>query len=311
MEIINSKEVVRGMIKNPVLTLGNFDGIHLGHQKIFKQLRESARELKGNSVIYTFNPHPVKVLNPQKFFPLITIFEEKVRLIAQFEIDYLVCADFDLEFANQTARDFVENVLCRAIGVKKVLVGYDYAFGRGREGNSEYLKRMGKEREFAVEIVEPVFVDGEIVSSSRIRELVQSGDMRLTARMLGREFSIVGVIVKGKERGKRLGFPTANLILKNELFPKPGVYSTKIELRGKMYNGMTNIGTNPTFKNETLSIEVHIFDFHEDCYGETMKVHFVERLRDERAFPTPQDLILQLKEDERKSREILSQKEGQ
>jgi riboflavin kinase/FMN adenylyltransferase len=310
MEIINSKEIFYGKIKNPVLTLGNFDGIHLGHQKIFRQLKERALEINGQSVIYTFNPHPVKVLNPKKFFPLITDFNEKVRLISEFGIDFLICADFDIEFANQPARDFVEKVLCGAIGVKEVLVGYDYRFGRGREGNSEYLKMMGKEFNFSVEIIDPVFVDGNIVSSSRIRELVQSGEMRLTAKMLGREFSVTGIIVKGKERGKKLGFPTANLLLQNELLPKEGVYTTRIELRGNIYKGMTNIGTNPTFKDKTLSIEVHIFDFNEDCYGELMKVYFVERLRDEREFPSPRDLILQLKEDEMRSREILSQGEG-
>jgi riboflavin kinase/FMN adenylyltransferase len=304
MKILNSKDLFSGKIKNPVLTLGNFDGVHLGHQKIFQQLNKRASQIDGQSVVYTFIPHPAKVLKPQKVFPLITLFEEKVRLIATLGIDFLVYADFDKAFANLTAREFVEKALCETLGVRNVLVGYDYVFGRGREGNIEYLKIIGKECHFTVEVIDPISLDGQVVSSSRIRRLVQEGDMPLATRMLGRDFSVIGTVVEGKRRGKGLGFPTANLRLKNDLFPKPGVYATRIELGEKTYDGMTNIGTNPTFKNGVLSIEVHIFDFNRDCYDEELKVFFVERLRDEKAFRSPGE-ITKLREDELKSREIL------
>jgi riboflavin kinase/FMN adenylyltransferase len=307
MELLKNTELSLGRIKNPVLTLGNFDGVHLGHQKIFQQLNKRASQTGGQSVVFTFIPHPVQVLKPQKVLPIITLFEEKVQLIAGLGIDFLVCATFDKAFANLTAAEFVEKVLCDTLGVRSVFVGYDYVFGRGREGDINYLKKIAKQRDFSVEIIDPVFLDGQIVSSSRIRQLVQEGDMPLTTRMLGRNFSVTGTVVEGKRRGKELGFPTANLKLKNDLFPKQGVYATNIELDGKAYKGMTNIGTNPTFKDGVLSIETYIFDFNRDCYGEELKVFFVERLRDEKAFRSPEELIAQLKDDERRSREILDQ----
>lgn len=297
--------------RNPVVTLGNFDGVHLGHQKIFTRLTQRARELRGQSIVYTFEPHPVKVLYPQQDVPLIISYEERASLIEGFGVDVLICARFDMEFASQGAREFVEKVLHQRLGVREVLVGYDYAFGRGREGNTDFLHAMGQELGFRVEVVSPVMMDGEAVSSSRVRKAVQGGEVALANRMLGREFASEGVVQRGHGRGKGLGYPTANLSLETELTPKPGVYVVRVYLPGvpQPLGGMANLGTNPTFSDQRSSFEVHILDFQGELYGQRIRVGFVDRLRDERRFPSPRALVEQLRLDEEASRSILCGKQ--
>jgi len=301
----------RAAFQNPVVTLGNFDGVHLGHQKIFRRLTQRARELRGQSVVYTFEPHPIKVLHPQQDIPLIISYEERASLIESFGVDVLICARFDLEFAAQGAREFVEKVLHERLRVKEVLVGYDYAFGRGREGNTDFLHGMGRELGFRVEVVSPVMMDGDVVSSSRVRRAVQGGDVALANRMLGREFASEGVVERGHGRGKGLGFPTANLSLQTELTPKPGVYAVRVYLPGtsEPLGGMANLGTNPTFGDKRSSFEVHIFDFQGELYGQRLRVAFVDRLREERRFPSPQALVEQLRLDEDRARSLLQEKQ--
>ncbi|MGQ9858655.1 MAG: bifunctional riboflavin kinase/FAD synthetase [Thermodesulfobacteriota bacterium] len=295
--------------QNPVVTLGNFDGVHLGHQRIFRLLIERAAQIGGPSVVYTFEPHPIKVLYPDRRMPLITSYEERAALVEQLGVDVLVSAPFDQEFARQGAHEFVEEVLVRGIGAKQVLVGYDYAFGRHREGNTALLRRLGREMGFGVEIVPPVMLNGAAVSSSRIRAVVEEqGDVALAAKMMGRHFSIHGKVVRGHRRGKSIGYPTANLSLAGELLPKPGVYAVTVTRPGRpgLWGGMANLGTNPTFGDAALSFEVHIFDFHKDIYGQELRVAFVERLREERRFPSVEELVAQLRRDEELSRSILS-----
>lgn len=297
--------------RNPVVTLGNFDGVHLGHQKIFSRLIQRARELRGQSIVYTFEPHPIKVLHPQQDVPLIISYEERASLIEGFGVDVLICARFDMEFASQSAREFVEKVLHQRLGIKEVLVGYDYAFGRGREGNTDFLHAMGQELGFRVEVVSPVMMDGEAVSSSRVRKAVQAGEVALANRMLGREFASEGVVNRGHGRGKGLGYPTANLSLQTELTPRPGVYAVRVYLPGasQPLGGMANLGTNPTFGDQRYSFEVHILDFQGELYGQRIRVGFVDRLRDERRFPSPQALVEQLRLDEKASRSLLHGKQ--
>jgi riboflavin kinase/FMN adenylyltransferase len=298
-------------LRNPVVTLGNFDGVHLGHQRIFRLLTERARQLNGTSVVYTFEPHPIKVLYPERRMPLITSYQERAALVEELGVDVLVSAPFDRDFASQSASQFVEEILVRAIGARELLVGYDYAFGRDREGDIQLLRSMGRRLGFQVEIVPPVMLNGSAVSSSRIRSVVEEqGDVALAARMMGREFSVEGVVVEGHRRGKSLGFPTANLRLESELLPKPGVYAVWVRMpgQGPLLGGMANLGTNPTFSESVLSFEVHILDFQGDLYGKKLRVALVQRLRDERRFPNVDELAAQLRRDEESTRAILRQR---
>jgi riboflavin kinase/FMN adenylyltransferase len=299
--------VPRRSFSNPAVTLGNFDGVHLGHLKIFQRLAERAKEIGGQSVVYTFQPHPFKVIHPDREFALLTSYEERARLIEASGVDVLICAPFDSGFARQSAEEFVERVLHDAIGAKVVLVGYDYAFGRGREGNIGLLKSMGERLGFEVEVISPVMMDGEVVSSSRIREAIKEGDITLANKMLGREYTLCGRVIRGHGRGKSLGYPTANILLQNELKPKSGVYAVRVTVPAyeRPLGGVANLGTNPTFGEKSLSFEVHIFDFSSDIYGEQVKVSLVERLRDEIRFPTVDHLVEQIRKDEEQARQLL------
>lgn len=298
-------------LKNPVVTLGNFDGVHLGHQKIFRLLIEKARRINGTSVVYTFEPHPIKVLYPERRMPLITSYRERATLVEQMGVDVLVSAPFERGFASQSAKEFVQEILVGSIGAREVLVGYDYAFGRNREGDTGLLQQLGRQMGFEVEIVPPVMMNGHAVSSSRIRTVVEEqGDVALAARMMGREFCLEGVVVEGHRRGKSLGYPTANLRLENELLPKPGVYAVLVRVEGleSTWGGMANLGTNPTFSERVLSFEVHIFDFQGDLYGKRLKVALLDRLREERRFPSVKALVDQLGKDEQASRAVIGQR---
>ena len=296
---------------NPVVTLGNFDGVHLGHQKIIRRVIEKARELGGISVVYTFYPHPMKVLYPDKPLPLITTEEQKIAIIEKLGVDVIICAPFDHAFSEIRAVEFVDDILVGGVGAKAIYVGFNYAFGKNREGNTDYLEKVGPRKGFRVEVVDPVILDDEPVSSSRIRRSIKEGRVDLAARMLDRPFKIEGEVIQGHRRGKQLGYPTANMILNGDLLPAPGVYAVRVRLPGveKSLGGMANLGTNPTFGDEGMAFETHIFDFQSDIYGKKMQVDFLARLRDEVRFPSVNALIGQLKQDEADSRELLRKSE--
>lgn len=291
----------------PALTIGNFDGVHLGHQALFKKVVEIASARGGDKVALTFHPHPMKVLRPDNPPKLISTLDQKIELIMASGIEHLICLPFSKEFAKTTAQDFVQKILYKTIGVEDLVVGYDYACGRGREGDIEFLKKMGKSLGFNVHVIPPVIVDGMIVSSTAIRELVKKGDMRQVKKMLGRYYQIRGVVQKGKQRGGPIvGFPTANLSLnKEDLCPKPGVYAVQVVHGDSLYGGVINIGVNPTFGDGQLGAEVHIFDFDKNIYGHEIKVNLVERIRDEKRFSGPKELSEQIKKDVKKAKEIL------
>ncbi len=306
MEIIRGTANLKKKFNTPVITIGNFDGIHLGHQKILKDVKRRSSELKGDSIVYTFDPHPLNILFPHKKVPLITSFSEKIKLIEESGIDIVICEDFTPEYANLSPRQFVKDILLDKIGVKAVFVGHDYAFGKGRKGNIDTLKQLGKELVFEVHVVDAVKVDAILVSSTKIRDTIQKGDVKKVAGFLGRSYSISGKVEKGKSRGKGLGFPTANLRSVEEICPKPGIYAVHVSYRDQPYQGVVNIGFNPTFKDKTLSIEVYILEFNKDIYDEYIKISFVERLRDEKAFDSPEALVEQIKKDVEMAREILN-----
>jgi riboflavin kinase/FMN adenylyltransferase len=312
MEVIDSIDNIKRQFRNPVLTIGNFDGVHLGHISLFQRVKDLAKTLEGESLVIAFNPHPIKVLCPGNGPPLITPHEQKVKLIEAAGIDVFIIIEFTKEFAQMTAYDFVHKLIHAKIGARALVVGPDYRFGHKREGDIPSLTQMGQKLNFEVHVVPDLTVDGREVSSSAIRELVIAGDLSEARQMLGRDFQVAGQVVSGRDRGGRLlGFPTANLELIDELTPRPGVYATEVFVDGKRYEGATNIGYSPTFKNGAFSVETHIMDFSEDIYGKVIQVRFIERLRDEKTFSGPEELSAQISKDVELAREVLSQRRSE
>jgi len=295
--------IVRGIknfterLPNPVLTLGNFDGVHLGHQAIFKKVVERAKEVGGTSVAFTFEPHPLKVLAPERSPQLLNTFHGKMRLFEAAGLEVVICANFTRAFADQNPEDFAREVLHKLIGVKEVYVGYDYAFGKGREGSIESLKKMGQAYGFTVGVIDPVRVNGVVVSSSVIRDLIAAGRVEEAAPLLGRSYAIEGDVVYGSHRGHTLGFPTANLKTANELIPGYGVYAVLAGVKGRTLKGVASIGIRPTFDSGPVSIEVYLFEFQGELYGQEMEVAFVKRLRGEEKFPNAEALVRQIQKD--------------
>jgi riboflavin kinase / FMN adenylyltransferase len=307
MEVFEGIENIRRSLRNPVLTIGNFDGVHRGHQTLFQKAREQAEALAGESVVITFHPHPLQVLAPGQGPLFITPHERKLELIALCGIDVAVVVPFDKQFAQMSAREFVKALLVDKIGTKAIIVGEDYRFGYGREGDIDFLQRMGEKYGFRVETVSGVQMDGTVVSSTLIRQFIQEGDLREANRLLGRPYEIAGIVVPGHQRGGRLlGFPTANISLSGQAPPKSGVYVVEVEIDDRMYGGAANVGYNPTFGGNDLSVEVFVFDFDENIYEKFIRVYFVERLRDEKRFSGPEELTMQIRKDVEKAKQILS-----
>ena len=298
-------------IKDPVVTIGNFDGVHWAHQAIFKKVIERAKHLNGTSVVITFEPHPIKVMSPDKAKPLITLLEQKRELVVNQGIDIFLLIRFTREFAAIPASDFVKDILVGKLGIKEVVVGYDYAFGRRREGNIKLLKELAQQFDFKVHQVGPVYVGKNLVSSTSIRNLIIDGNVSEAKQLLGRNYQIRGEVIRGRDRGgPRLGYPTANLRLVDELIPKEGVYVVTVDLDGKIHQGLTNIGYNPTFKDKTLSVETHILDLSADILRKKIKVNFLCRLRDEMTFASAKELSQQISRDIRQAREFFSKKKN-
>lgn len=298
MKIIDGLENVKQKLPYPVLTLGNFDGVHLGHRAIFRMIIERAEKKKGTSIAFTFAPHPLTVIAPERAPKLLTTYKEKIRLIKNTGIDLVICANFTKKFATIKAEDFVRNILCDILKVREIYIGANYLFGKGRKGSPELLKEMGKECGFKVTVVDEIKLNGATLSSSRIRTLVAKGKVDEAAKLLGRDYSVEGIVIEGAKRGKSLlNTPTANLLTANELLPKDGVYAVTVELGGKIYKGASNIGINPTFKDKKFSFETHLLDFDADLRGKDLKINFIKRIRDEMKFPNAKALGNQLKKD--------------
>lgn len=303
MEIIKGIQNLKRPFRNPVVTLGNFDGVHLGHQRIFERVKEDASKIHGEGVVITFEPHPLKVLAPEKFLPLLTPFRKKMMLIEESGIETVLCIEFSLTFSQISAAEFIETILLEKVKVKKVIIGYNYHFGKGQRGDAQTLKEAGKVFSFEVEVVEPLRVGQTIVSSSKIRALIERGEVEEASKLLGRDYPIIGKVVEGEKRGQALGFPTANLDISGELYPKAGVYAVEVVWHQRRFNGLANIGSNPTFstqigrREERFSLEVHILDFNQKIYGKEIEVRFKKRIRDEVRFESPSLLIEQIKKD--------------
>ncbi len=285
---------------NPVVTLGNFDGLHLGHQKIFERVKTEASRMGGESVVITFEPHPLKVLSPKSCPPFLTPFRRKILLIEQSGMDVLLCIEFTKTFSEMSPSDFVKNILIEKVGAQKVIVGFNYHFGKNNKGNPQILKQIGSLFNLQVEIIDSLIIEGTTVSSSKIRELIKNGQVEKASKLLGRHYSILGKVIEGAKRGHLLGFPTANLEISEELTPLPGVYAVEVLWKRQSFKGVANVGWNPTFQTEgegKISSEVYILDFDEDIYGEEIQIDFVRRIRDEARFDSIAQLITRIQKD--------------
>ena len=306
MKIIRDIESTPEDLTGAVITIGNFDGVHLGHREIFRKIVKEAGERNTKSVVITFDPHPQKIMHPEKrpFF-LLTPLNQKLDLIRSCGVDAVILIKFSTEFAEITAGEFVENILWGKLRLSKLFVGYDYVFGKGKGGNAEFLKAYGEKLGFQVEEISAVKTDGMISSSTNIRLSILEGNVKLASEMLGRPYGVSGTVVKGYRRGTDIGYPTAN-IKSEKVIPATGVYVIIAELEGIRHRGVINIGCNPTFGNEEISAEVHLLDFEGDIYGEAITILFIDRLRDEIKFKGPEELARQIKKDIERAREILS-----
>jgi len=287
---------------NPVVTIGTFDGVHLGHKKVIKRLQELAKDVNGETVIFTFYPHPRLVLKThQDELRLINTLEEKKILLEAAGVDHLVIYPFTKEFSKLSYTDFVENILVGQIGMKSLVVGYDHKFGHKRKGTYEDLKVYADKLNFNIEQLEVLNVDTIDISSTKIRQALAQGDIQTTNKYLGHRYFIRGIVVDGKKLGHEIGFPTANIDPQEsyKLVPKDGVYAVRVEIDEVMYSGMLNIGFRPTVNHQmdNRSIEVNIFDFDENIYYKNISIHFYKRIRDEQMFKGIEDLKAQLVKD--------------
>jgi riboflavin kinase / FMN adenylyltransferase len=310
MKILRNLEELEKPLKHAVITIGNFDGVHVGHQTLFRTVIEKASNAGGTSVAMTFEPHPLQVLAPGHHPPVITMTDQKIELIAATGIDVLLCLPFTREFAAHSARSFVVDLLIERIGMRAMVVGNDYSFGRNREGNLTLLQQWSEELGFDVHVVDWIQGSsgkGRRVSSTRIRESVMDGDMEEARTMLGRPFQIQGVVAGGRNRGGRLlGFPTANLRVEHELCPKQGIYAVTVEIGRQVLQGVANIGYSPTFDDHIFTVEVHILDFDRNIYNEPIRVNFIQRLRDEIRFDGLDALKAQIHKDIALARDLLA-----
>ena len=282
---------------NPILTIGNYDGLHLGHRKIIERIKIKARENKGTSMLMTFHPHPLTILKPDKFVRLITPLPVKRRLIEEAGIDVLFIIPFTDEFHLISPESFVENILVQKLGIKGLIVGYDFKFGKEGKGNVEYLAVKSTQYGFFFDVQEAITLDNEKVGSNRIRRMIQEGDVKKAGLHLSRPYMVEGTVMAGDGRGRTIGFPTINLQTEFPLIPRRGVYISSVEIGGKRLPAVTNIGFNPTFDGQNRTIETYIMDFSQDIYGRKVALYFLDRIRDEVKFSSVNELKDRIRED--------------
>lgn len=289
-------------IPNPVLTIGTFDGVHLGHQKIIQRLNEEAKKIGGESVLFTFYPHPRMVLYPESHgLKLIQTQVEKIDKLRRMGLQNVIVFPFTKEFSRLTATEFVRDYLVNQLHVKKLVIGYDHQFGKNREGSIDFLREVADTYDFEVIEIPAEEIDEANVSSTKIRNAIIEGDMQLAEKYLGEPFELHGRVIHGKSMGKMIGFPTANIDVESEvkLIPKKGVYAVNVLVSDRVFEGMMNVGTNPTVANsDDVNLEVHLFDFNKDIYDEYVTVQFLSRIRDEKKFESVEELRDQLRNDE-------------
>lgn len=309
MKVFHGYEEVSEAVAAPVLTIGNYDGLHLGHRFIIEAVIERARQLKGTSVVYTFRPHPHLALTPDEELQLINTYDEKLALLDEIGVDVVIEQPFSREFSEVAPEKFFRDILVKRLSAQAIYVGYDFGFGKNRAGNIELLKQCCGMEGIELHIAKPLKIDGEICSSTRIRDYLKAGEVVKANRLLGREFFYRGVVVRGFGRGHAIGFATANVKTESKLRVREGVYATLAVYRDQVFHSVTNVGRQPTFNvgvDSPVAVETHIFDFNRDIYGEVLEVRMIERLRDEVRFDGIESLVRQIKNDVVRAREILS-----
>ncbi len=298
MDVYNNWQGIKNKYKNLVVGLGNFDGVHRGHQKLIAELISLSHELDGTPAVFTFHPHPQAVLDPENSPPLLLSPKAKQEIMAGLGIKVLLIVPFNLDFARLSPEDFIKQVLHEELGLKGVVVGYDYTFGYRGRGTPSVLEAYAPVYGYKVRVIQPVAIDGQVISSTLIRCLLSQGEIAEAAKYLGYGPFVEGQVVTGDKRGSVLGFPTANLNIEQDvLVPANGVYAVKVSVNGNMFLGVANIGTKPTFQGKRRNIEVHLLDFYQDLYGSLIRVTFIRRLRQEKRFETPDDLVKQIERD--------------
>lgn len=292
---------------NPVITIGTFDGVHFGHQQIIHRVNELARQIDGESILITFHPHPRTIVETDNTIRLLSPPEEKFDLLRNYGIHNVVVIPFTRAFSEQTPEEYVDLFLVSHFHPKIIVIGYNHRFGKDRAGDLQFLTLMGKTRGFSVEEISKQLVDQMSVSSTEIRKALLCGDIETAKNLLGHDYFIRGIVVKGNRLGNKIGFPTANLSIDDstKLIPDNGVYAVRVFMRGNRYKAMLNIGMRPTFNGETKTIEVHIFDFSADIYGEVIQIDFVTLIRREQKFASLDDLVFQLNKDKQTVLQIL------
>ena len=295
--------------KKSVITLGTFDGLHLGHQQIVNEVLRKSREIEGRNFLLTFEPHPRKVIPGRNDVKILSTLEEKIGILDKLGLENLFVINFTIEFSKQSPEDFVKKFMIDGIGLSEVVIGYDHHFGKERDGNFELLQEMGKKNNFSVTLVPEYSIDGETISSTKIRNALLNGDVIKAGKMLGRNYTFKGKIVHGDGRGRKLGFPTANISVNDQdkLIPAKGIYAAECIVQNKRNFGLLSLGSRPTFhKDGEIIPEFYIFDFDKDIYDEIMEVELVEKIRNEEKFNSVDDLVAQMKKDEQKGRIIFS-----
>lgn len=306
MIVFKGIENIAEDFRGSFVTIGNFDGVHLGHGFICRKLVSEAKNARAKSLIITFEPHPKMILHPDiRPFYLITTLEEKLKLLEDCGIDGTLVIPFSLDYSRMTAEQFVREYLGQKLAIKKIIIGHDYTFGQGKKGNSDYLISSGRELGFAVEEIDAVKAGEAVVSSTLIRNLIIKGDFKIVTNLLGRWYNVAGIVVSGHGRGVELGFPTANLKPEKELLPPPGIYAAFTSGEGNRYLAALNIGEKPTFADYTFTFEAHLLDFSGDLRGKRLDIHFVEKLRDIIKFDSPEKLKKQIAADIEKTRTVL------
>lgn len=295
-------------LDNVVVTNGTFDGCHIGHQKILEQLKKSTKAINGKSVVLTYWPHPRIVLGKENNdFKLLYTIDERIEILSKYDIDYLVILEFTLEFAQQSSQEFIQNIITDKLNTSKLIIGYNHRFGKNREGGFDYLVENSKKFSFDIEEIPKQIIKDEGISSTRIRKALHNGDVTLASKYLDSRFCITGKVIKGNQIGRKIGFPTANIEIKDEfkIIPKDGVYAVYVWFDDKKYKGIMNIGFKPSIDDKLHTKEVYILDFDKDIYGESLKIEFVKRIRDEQKFDSIDELKVQIENDKQSSLKFL------
>ncbi len=305
MKTIKSYRELPNEAKACVVALGNFDGVHKGHRKIIEETIKIAKDKKTKSAVMTFEPHPAAILRPDNKNFRLTDLKMKEKLISEIGADFLFTIPFTEDFSKITAEDFIKTILIDSLQVKHVVIGHDFIFGHNRTGNPDFMQKKSAELSFGITIISAIKDENEICSSTSVREALRQGDLKRVNKILGRNYSIDGLVIKGDARGRQIGFPTANINLGDLIRPAFGVYAVKIRLEDKIYNAVANIGIRPTFGKESELLEVHIFNFDKNIYDSSVNIEFIDYIRTETKFKNVDELTKQILIDCKKAEEIL------